>query len=250
MDNRITESQLILPSLYLMYLNKGKITMTELVKHLTRLIKPTGLDAEILANRADTHFSQKVRNLKSHNNLQKKGFAKYENGVFSITQTGYEYIRSHEEDLKYLFSSDFDYKDILNNLGRISKLRNPNVVLYKEFISEGESALVTTKIAKRSQKLRNAALEHFSHNGIIRCDCCGFEFSDFYGEKYGKPCIEIHHMKPIFQYGGASINQTIDEALSNLLPVCPNCHRVIHRNHISASMIPDFKQSIILHRVE
>jgi len=27
-------------------------------------------------------------------------------------------------------------------------------------------------------------------------------------------------------------NKTIEEALKNILPVCPNCHRVIHRNKI------------------
>ena len=65
---------------------------------------------------------------------------------------------------------------------------------------------------------------------IISCDCCSFEFKSFYGEKYGAPCIEIHHMKPIFQYAGVSITQTIDDALANLLPVCPNCIRKMENN--------------------
>ena len=51
-------------------------------------------------------------------------------------------------------------------------------------------------------------------------------------------------MKPIFQYAGESVKQTIDNALNNLLPVCPNCHRVIHRNKITAVMIQDFKNEI------
>ena len=41
-----------------------------------------------------------------------------------------------------------------------------------------------------------------------------------------------------------SIVQTIDSALRNLLPVCPNCHRVIHKNNITADMIPLLKQEI------
>ena len=66
----------------------------------------------------------------------------------------------------------------------------------------------------------------------------------YYGDTYGKPCIEIHHLKPIFQYEGKSETKTIEDALNNLLPVCPNCHRVIHKNNITLSMLPDFKLSI------
>lgn len=246
MENRITESQLVLPSLYLMSLNNGKITMSELIKLLMRLIKPTGDDAKILTNRSDTYFSQKVRNLKSHDTFQRKGFATYEDGVFYLTPEGYEYVKSHEEDMKYLFYSDFDYNDVLSNLENISKMKRRGVMLYREYVSEGESSFVMTKAVKRSQKLRKAALDYFTHDGIIKCDCCGFEFSGFYGNTYGTPCIEIHHLKPIFQYGGVSMSQAIDEALKNLLPVCPNCHRVIHKNHITASMIPKFKEELLL----
>ena len=38
--------------------------------------------------------------------------------------------------------------------------------------------------------------------------------------------------------------KTIDEALKNLLHVCPNCHRVIHKQHITTELLSDFKNSI------
>ena len=57
-------------------------------------------------------------------------------------------------------------------------------------------------------------------------------------------CIEIHHLKPIFQYSNTDITQAIEEAIKNLLPVCPNCHRAIHKNGITAERIPDFKREI------
>ena len=110
--------------------------------------------------------------------------------------------------------------------------------------AEGASKIITTKAYERSDRLRKAAFEHFSYNGIITCDCCGFEFKTFYGETFGKSCIEIHHLKPIFQCASMSIVQTIDNALKNLLPVCPNCHRVIHKNSITADKIPLLKQQI------
>ena len=243
-EQRISESELVLPSLFLMYLSKSKISTSKLIVLLTELMKPEGQDVQILANRKDTYFSQKVRNLKSHNTLTKYGFAIYSDGGYSITPKGIEYVQKNEDTIKYLFQSGFDYVDIRSNFGKIYKAKKIIVYPYNEIISEGGPIITTSKTYKRSQRLRNAAMDHFSHNGVIECDCCGFEFRDFYGDRFGKPCIEIHHLKPIFQYSGISVSQTIDAALRNLLPVRPNCHRVIHKNNITAAMLPSFKLEI------
>lgn len=249
MDNSsITEAELVLPSLYLMSLNEqGCISTSELIKLLTRLLNPKGIDAEILANRNDTHFSQKVRNLKSHNTLTKYGYASYSNGVFYITDKGIKLVESNKTNINYIMQSGFTYKDVKASLGKVYKARASVIIPYEELMSEGETIFVETKSRQRSHKLRDAAIDHFSKNGIIACDCCGFEFKSFYGDIFGSSCIEIHHLKPIFQYASMSVVQTIDEALKNLLPVCPNCHRVIHRNRISSEQIPLLKEQIRLH---
>lgn len=246
MEKRITEQELVLPSLYLMYSLNKHIRTDELIKRLTELMHPTGIDAEILANRKDTHFSQIVRNLKSHNTFSRNGYATYVNGEYQITVAGSQYVEKNIDNLKYLFTTDFAYSDIKEGLNTIKT--SEKIQHFYEFVSEGEARFYHTKSYERSKKLRDYAIEHFSHNGLIVCNCCGFEFKSFYGERFGKSGIEIHHMKPIFMYGGVSVKQTIDKALENLLPVCPNCHRVIHKNSICASMIPDFKETIRLQK--
>ena len=244
-DSRITESELVLPSLYLMTLSpQGSITTSELINLLSQMLKPTGVDAQILSNRNDTYFSQKVRNLKSHDTLTKYGYSKYSNGTYYITERGRDLVYNNRINIQYLLSSGFDYNDVKTSLGKVYNSRTSSIIPYEELVVEGEIKTIVTKSYERSRKLRNAAIEHFRKNGIIACDCCGFEFKSFYGDKYGTSCIEIHHMKPIFQYASMSIVQTIDEALKNLLPVCPNCHRVIHRNNITAELIPLFKQQL------
>ncbi|MBL3587672.1 hypothetical protein JMM61_20375 [Rhodovulum sulfidophilum] len=59
----------------------GKLTTSQLIDILTEEMHPTGQDAEVLNNREDTYFSQKVRNLVSHRNegqgLQVNGLADY-----------------------------------------------------------------------------------------------------------------------------------------------------------------------------
>lgn len=46
----------------------GELTMSELINVLIDRMKPSGHDMDIIANRNDTYFSQKVRNLRSHCN--------------------------------------------------------------------------------------------------------------------------------------------------------------------------------------
>lgn len=244
-EKRITESDLILPALYLMDAKEGAITTSDLIEALTKVMKPQGRDAEILANRHDTYFSQKVRNLKSHNTLSKLNYADFVDGRYTITANGAKFLNEKKHLIEYLFDNDFEYVDVKNNISKIYRTKTANLGLFKECIEEGAQISVSHKTYQRSQKLRNIAIEHFTHNGIISCNCCGFEFRSFYGNTYGNPsCIEIHQMKPIFQYSGISEKQTIDEALSNLLPVCPNCHRVIHKKRISRKDIPSFKEHI------
>ena len=62
MSKRIAEKALILPALYLIKEN-GSMNTSQIIKALTDALTPTGEDAEILAGRKDTKFSQKVRNL-------------------------------------------------------------------------------------------------------------------------------------------------------------------------------------------
>lgn len=118
---RITESQLVLPALYLLSKsNNGFISTSNLINGLTQIMHPTGIDAEILSGRNDTYFSQKVRNLKSHDTLQRQGYATNHNDGFMITQSGINYVATHVDALSYLFNEDFNYEDVKNAIDIVS----------------------------------------------------------------------------------------------------------------------------------
>lgn len=58
----------------------------------------------------------------------------------------------------------------------------------------------------------------------IACFVCGFSFEKTYGE-IGKGFIHIHHIVPLNQIGSSyKVNFKND-----LIPVCPNCHAMLHR---------------------
>lgn len=99
-EHRITESQLVLPTLYLLSQNLEEgLTTGQLIPLLTAMFRPTGTDADILENRNDTYFSQKVRNLKSHDTLTDLGYATYTDGRYHITPAGLHYLDSTIKDL-------------------------------------------------------------------------------------------------------------------------------------------------------
>ncbi len=246
--DRITESELILPALYLMTLKENhSISTTDLINQLTDIMKPNDADRAIIANRNDSYFSQKVRNLKSHNTLVKKSLAQNIKDGFKLTDEGLKYVIENFDNINYILSNDFTYIDKRSCFKQLRpKIKERRILALNEIISEGATNYKKQKVYTRSAKLRNTALEHYSHNGIIACDCCGFEAKTFYGPVYGeKDCIELHHLRPIFMYDDGGLTMRIEDAINNLLPVCPNCHRVIHKFHIEGNAINDLKRNII-----
>jgi hypothetical protein len=84
MAGRIRERDLHIPALRAAAAKPGGfISTTDLIAELEQEFEPDGEDADILHGRADTKFSQKVRNLISHKNTSTsiftKGHATYEN---------------------------------------------------------------------------------------------------------------------------------------------------------------------------
>ncbi len=237
MAKRISETELILPSLYLMSLNEGSITTSELIHKLRLIMKPTGEDLEILAGRADDKFSQKVRNLKSHSTFEGFGYAEYKGearqGYVLISDAGREHLSRNQNILKYLLTNDFTYTDLTANLQNIeADIDKRRIETFDEniIIQEGLKSITEVEVYQRSKQLRDYAMDFYTKDGRIDCTCCTFNFSDFYGNKIGNGFIEIHHVKPIFKFEGDDFVKTLTDAVANLTPVCSNCHRMIHKN--------------------
>ena len=254
MKNRITEFELVLPSLYLMDVNGGTITTSELIKKLRSLMNPSGEDVQELANRNDDKFSQKVRNLKAHNTFERTGHAEYSrasrNNSVKISPAGKEHLEDNREILTYLLTNDFEYTDIQENLSIIEYDQRKKFIFDENVvIQEGVKKVAQVKRYERSSELRDYAISYFSKGEKIACDCCSFNFENFYGQDLGKGFIEIHHKKPVFQYEDVDMNKTMADAIKNLMPVCSNCHRMIHRNRSKPIEINYLIEQINLHGV-
>jgi predicted HNH restriction endonuclease len=229
---RIAERELILPSLLILSNSEsGTITTSDLIDKLRELLRPSGEDLQILAGRNDDKFSQKVRNLVSHSTLEREKYATHKNGVFKIIAAGKKYLGEKYDVVRYLITNDFEWEDLKKGFNEVEKNKEKKIETFDEniVINEGFKKSMSVNIYERSSRLRDFAIKEFTVNGIISCDCCKFNFNKFYGEEIGAGYIEIHHMKPIFKYEQQELKKVIKDAIKNLVPVCSNCHRMIHR---------------------
>lgn len=85
---------------------------------------------------------------------------------------------------------------------------------------EGGVTQVFVNRFERDPKSRAACLRHFG----FRCRACGIDFEKFYG-RLGKHFIHVHHLVPLAQRR----KSYRPDPIKHLVPVCPNCHAMLHQ---------------------
>jgi len=104
--------------------------------------------------------------------------------------------------------------------GQNTSPSRPGTVLIEDAqLYEGTPRAYRCQRFERSGLARRLCIQHHGP----RCAVCGFEFSEAYGPDYDGLII-AHHTKPL-----ASIRKSHKvDYIKDLVPVCPNCHYVIH----------------------
>lgn len=88
-------------------------------------------------------------------------------------------------------------------------------------LPEGAKMQVTVNRYERNRINRSLCL---THHGTT-CKVCDFDFNKTYG-KVGEGFIHVHHLTPVSQLG----TDYVINPIKDLIPVCPNCHYMLHRN--------------------
>ena len=109
------------------------------------------------------------------------------------------------------FASDYDDTDSVALAEEI-----PSLGTY----SEGARVSVTINAYERNPKARAACIAHRGHI----CAVCEFDFARVYGD-LGEGFIHVHHVVPIGKIG----KEYKIDPIEDLIPICPNCHAMIHR---------------------
>lgn len=115
--------------------------------------------------------------------------------------------------------------------------QTPTVPRFREE-TEGERKHVTKEIEViyRNPALRQQCLDRYGY----QCQCCGMDFAEVYGEELGANFIEVHHLKLISTFEKDGIPENF---LENLVPLCSNCHSMIHHIKDSEHTLRDLREA-------
>lgn len=165
--------------------------------------------------RLDNSFVKNIKNLskviggEAQLYLKETSIKQIENADALYVYSDFLNIREYEElsttaqellnIVSVTFSAQFSYKDV------------------KFF--EGADIHRLSKKLERSLAARKRAIELHGSSCLV----CNFNFQTFYGD-LGENFIHIHHLKPISSAGYGEVNPDTD-----LVPVCPNCHAMLHK---------------------
>lgn len=87
-------------------------------------------------------------------------------------------------------------------------------------LSEGVGVEVLVNKYERNAEARRQCLAHHGYD----CQVCGQCMSDIYGE-LGHHFAHVHHRVPLASIGA----EYVVDPVRDLVPVCPNCHAMLHR---------------------
>lgn len=96
----------------------------------------------------------------------------------------------------------------------------PEEVSQPELYLEGAVREVKVNAYERSAQARAACIDHYK----AVCYACEFDFGLVYGE-VAEGLIHVHHIAPLSTIGA---EYKLDP-IKDLIPLCPNCHAVVHR---------------------
>ena len=91
-----------------------------------------------------------------------------------------------------------------------------------ENVFEGAKKEIVVNCYERSHEAREKCIA--AHG--CKCAVCGMDFEKMYGE-IGRGFIHVHHVVPISSIG----KEYQIDPVKDLIPVCPNCHAMLHHGN-------------------
>lgn len=164
-------------------------------------------------NRRQPGYSQAIEHLK----LLDKGYSLYifhqenisdDEDEPKIGRVSDNILKAH---IKYDGEAWYAYRNAFDYL--------PDEIGEEEYF-EGTRKLVAVNSYERNKDAREECIRVHG----CKCKACDFDFEKKYGA-HGKGFIHVHHIIPLNMIGKRyNVNPEHD-----LIPLCPNCHAMVHR---------------------
>ncbi len=167
-----------------------------------------------------------------------KAYLSKELNKYNINKSIYPLIKFERQDedvyiVSVLETLNIELCQIENDV--LAESEDDQEVQYDGGNKEGKQKAYYTTRYERNPKNRAECLKINS----VKCSVCDFDFESIYG-KYGKNYIEVHHIKPLY-----SLEEEVEiNPKTDLIPVCSNCHRIIHRKRDRVLTIEEMREII------
>ncbi len=235
------EKDLEIPFLKVLSENPNGLPMKRIKKILLNRLNPNGSCAEVSPTRpAEIKLHQRIGNFtpERERRIFTRGYVTYneDTAIYKIAQSGIKFLNDNEEAYESITKQGFTLK--------LRDKENDND--YKNvLVEEGSVKYMSSIQRKRSKKLRDLKIKQIKkeHNEKLPCCGCGFDFEDKY-DGNGKDFIHIHHTEPIRLKEVVGTITNMEEALKKVVPLCSNCHSIVHRDEDNMLSIQELKKII------
>lgn len=154
---------------------------------------------------------------------------------------------SIQEVIFILEQQESDFSLVLQCLYRLSNQLKDSMKLEKVIVDDIESEKAEEDSYYKDGAVKNYYGKRYERNPENRkraieihglsCVVCGFNFEEVYGER-GEDFIEVHHVKPL-----STIGEEVEiDPKEDLVPVCSNCHRMIHRRKDNVLSVEELRK--------
>lgn len=145
-------------------------------------------------------------------------------------------LKSNSSDLHILVESLERYVNQDSMLGR-KLISDIEAELSEEdsYYKEGAAKYYYGKRYERNPENRKRAIAIHG----LSCKVCNFNFEEVYGER-GVDFIEVHHINQL----STLKQETLINPEKDLVPLCSNCHRMIHRKKDEILTIEELKKIV------
>jgi 5-methylcytosine-specific restriction protein A len=139
-----------------------------------------------------------------------------------------------EQIMPFVKSDIKTYGQVIDDLSSIQQMEDEREYRSK---TEGGIKVIISVRYERNITLRKEAFKIHGYD----CAVCGFNFGKVYGD-WGKDFGEVHHLIPLSELEG---NKRKVNPRTDLIVLCSNCHRMIHRKNRITLTIDELKAKVL-----
>jgi predicted HNH restriction endonuclease len=143
-----------------------------------------------------------------HNGVERPGYFAM---VHRFTDFGWELNKNLKEAIKRLkWAEDTSLREF--------EVFETELIFDHELFAEGQLISIYVSKYERNLNARAACLRHHGY----KCLGCNIDFKEMYGQEI-PDIIQVHHALPM-----SNNKRRATDPIKDLVPLCPNCHSVVH----------------------